>query len=79
MNEIFLSFLWKYKMFPQVPFTWGSENIEILHCGHSNTNAGPDFTDARIKIGDTLWAGNVEIHVNASDWELHNHDKNSAY
>lgn len=79
MNEIFLSFLWKYRMFPQSHFAWNAENIEILHPGHSNTNAGPDFTDARIKIGDTLWAGNVEIHVNASDWELHNHDKNSAY
>lgn len=79
MNEIFLSFLWKYKMFQQTNLTWDNDSIEILHPGHTNTNAGPDFTDARIKIGDTLWAGNVEIHVNASDWELHNHDKNSAY
>jgi hypothetical protein len=79
MNEIFLSFLWKYKMFQQANLTWDNDSIEILHPGHTNTNAGPDFTDARIKIGDTLWAGNVEIHVNASDWELHNHDKNSAY
>jgi len=79
MNEIFLSFLWKYKMFRLEDLSWEAENIEILHPGYTNSNAGPDFTDARIKIGGTVWAGNVEIHVNASDWELHNHDKNSAY
>jgi hypothetical protein len=51
----FFIFLWKYKMFQQTNLTWARDSIEILHPGHTNTNAGPDFTDARIKIGDTLW------------------------
>jgi hypothetical protein len=58
---------------------WDNQTIEIIHTGQPNTDAGPDFIDARIKIGDTLWAGNVEIHVQASDWENHNHDRNPAF
>src|SRR5690606_18482376 len=44
-----------------------------------NMNAGPDFLNARIRIGDTVWAGNVEIHTNASDWYNHNHHSDPAY
>ena len=46
---------------------------------YTNTHSGPDFTNARIKIGDTTWAGNVEIHVPSSDWRKHNHTTDEAY
>jgi hypothetical protein len=79
MTEDFLSFLWKYKLYQNIPMFWEGETIEVISPGDLNTDAGPDFTNARIKIGTTLWAGNVEIHLNASDWNLHNHDQNAAF
>ncbi len=54
-------------------------NIEVISPGVHNTDAGPDFSNAMVKIGDTLWAGNVEIHVRASDWYRHGHDSDAAY
>lgn len=58
-----------------------SENdpISILDIGTHNPLAGPDFSNARIRIKDQLWAGNVEIHVNASDWYRHGHEKDVNY
>jgi hypothetical protein len=79
MTEAFLSFIWKYKLYQNTPMFWDGEKIEVLSPGEVNTDAGPDFTNARIKIGNTLWAGNVEIHLNASDWNRHNHDQNAAF
>ncbi len=53
--------------------------VEVIHPGEPNTNAGPDFFNAKIKIGDTLWAGNVEVHIRASDWYEHKHQEDKAY
>ncbi|MEI9911467.1 MAG: DUF2851 family protein [Bacteroidota bacterium] len=47
--------------------------------GQYNTHQGPDFTDAKIKIGDTTWAGTVELHIKTSDWNKHNHQTDSKY
>lgn len=66
-------------MFLPTELLWDNQIVEIISPGQPNSNAGPDFIDARIKIDNTLWAGNVEIHVKASDWEKHNHDKNHAF
>ena len=80
MKEEFLHFIWKNKLF-QSDSLWTNEGepIEILNPGRHNTNAGPDFFDARIRIGETLWAGNVEIHIRSSDWEKHGHQKDPVY
>jgi hypothetical protein len=59
--------------------TTGGDPISIIHPGTANRNAGPDFFNAKIKIGDTLWAGNVEIHVSASEWYTHTHQYDPAY
>lgn len=79
MTEAFLAYLWQYKLLQSPLFTTDGEEIQILKTGTLNTDSGPDFFNAQIKIGDTLWAGNVEIHIRASDWNRHGHQKDDAY
>ena len=80
ITEELLQFLWKYKLYAsQVLKTTQGEPIEVVHPGIHNTDSGPDFFNAKIKIGETLWAGNVELHVKSSDWFLHQHHTNKAY
>jgi hypothetical protein len=79
MNEEFLHYLWKYRVFPGEVLTVSGDRLEVLRPGEHNTGGGPDFLNARIRIGDTLWAGNVEIHVNSSDWYRHRHQEDPAY
>ena len=78
--EEFMHFVWENRLFfPDNLETIEGEPLEILNTGMRNTNAGPDFFNAKVKIGETTWAGNIEIHKKASDWEKHNHDENKAY
>ena len=78
MTEEFLHFIWGYRLLSGNLRTETNELIQILHPGQHNSDAGPDFINAKIRIGDTLWAGNVEIHLRSSDWFVHKHhlDKN---
>lgn len=78
--EDLLHYVWKHKIFPmQTLHTTDGKEVEVIHPGIHNCNAGPDFLNAKIRIGGTMWAGNVEIHVRASDWFRHGHDKDAAY
>jgi len=80
MTESFLHYLWKYRLFSKDNlFSTDGERIEVLNAGRHNTDAGPDFLDARIKIGDTLWAGHVELHFRSSSWNSHGHSGDPAY
>jgi len=79
MTEEFLHYLWQYRLLEKYLETTAGDEIIVTHPGYKNTDAGPDFFQARIKIGDTLWAGNVEIHIRASDWFLHQHQHDSGY
>ncbi len=80
MNEDFLHYLWKHRQFDSTDLkTEQNEDVEIVHCGFHNENAGPDFLDARVRINGTLWAGNVEIHIASSDWYKHGHQNDPAY
>ncbi len=79
MKEVFILYLWENKLLIPELLTIDNKDISILHPGTPNYDAGPDFLNARLKIDDTLWAGNVEIHVNASDWYKHHHDADKAY
>ena len=80
MNEALLQFIWKFSLYNSAALqTAEGEAVTIIHPGQHNTNAGPDFLDARIKIGDTMLAGNIELHVNSSDWLKHNHQNDAAY
>lgn len=78
--EQLLHYTWKHKMFPLGELkTTDGRNVEVIDPGLQNRNSGPDFFNAKIKINQTLWVGNVEIHDKSSDWYLHGHDKDKAY
>jgi len=79
-TEDFLHYVWKFRLFDKADLkTVDGEEIEIYSVGIHNTDAGPDFQNARIRIGGTVWAGNVEVHVPSSDWAKHNHNTDKAY
>jgi hypothetical protein len=80
MSEDLLSFIWKYRLFKRIIcFNMEGQSPEVLSPGIQNTNAGPDFTEAKIKVDGTTWVGNVEIHSKSSDWDLHRHYQDKAY
>lgn len=78
--EKLLHYVWKHKLFPPEPlYTTAGQPIEIIDTGLHNTNAGPDFFNAKVKIGGEIWVGNVEIHHRSSDWFTHNHHRDDHY
>lgn len=80
MNESFLHYIWQFQYFDKRDLiTSSGEKIEILKIGNLNTHAGPDFQNAKIRIGDLAWAGAVEIHTKSSAWEEHHHEADKAY
>ena len=80
MKEDFLHYVWQYKKFDFSNLTTTSgDMLTIGTTGQYLQQAGPDFFNAQITIGNQKWAGNVEIHVNSSDWYLHHHEKDSHY
>lgn len=80
MQEDLLQYIWQFQYFNTSGLlTSSGETIQIIYPGSHNNNQGPDFTDAKIKINQTIWAGNVELHINSSDWNLHNHSSDSNF
>lgn len=78
--EFLLHYTWRHKLFPMEELrTAGGDVVEVIDPGLSNSNAGPDFFNAKLKIGGTLWVGNVEIHLRTSDWYAHHHDVDKVY
>ena len=77
--ELLYQYLWKYRLFGSRLKLVDGRNIDIIHPGRLNTDAGPDFSDARLLVEGVRWAGNVEIHERASDWYRHGHDRDRAY
>lgn len=82
MKESVLHFIWQYKLFNS-PFdalkTIDGEEVEVIDIGRYNSDSGPDFFNAKIKIAGTVWAGNVEFHQRSSDWKRHQHQLTKAY
>jgi hypothetical protein len=79
-TEDFLHYVWKFRLFERENLqTTTGENIEIFSAGLQNSDSGPDFHNAQLRIGDTTWAGNVELHLKSSDWHKHGHTKDNAY
>ena len=80
MKENLLHFVWKLKLFSNTNLkSVNGEIIEIISAGTENLNSGPDFLNAKLKINNQLWAGNVEIHLNSSDWYAHHHENDENY
>ena len=80
MDEKLLQYIWRHKIFDIADYkTVSGISMSIVSVGIENHDSGPDFVNAKIKIGDTLWAGCVELHIYSSDWEKHNHQKDKAY
>lgn len=77
--EILYHYLWKHKMMGRPLTTVDGLPLKIEWPGVHNDDAGPDFSGARISINGQKWAGNVEIHIKASDWYAHAHHKDPAY
>lgn len=78
--EQLLHYVWKHKMWPIGGLvTTDGRRVEVIDPGLHNLHAGPDFFNAKVKIDDTLWVGNVEIHDRSKDWYLHHHDHDKAY
>lgn len=80
MKEDLLSYIWRYRLWGNKELaTTDGKPIEIIDVGTINKDAGPDYFNAKIKIDDTIWAGNVELHICSSDWNRHRHQYDPAY
>ncbi|MBL7847860.1 MAG: DUF2851 family protein [Cyclobacteriaceae bacterium] len=80
MQESFIQHLWSLQYFDKTNLlTTHGEQVEIFEPGQLNRDAGPDFSNARLRIGDIQWVGNVEIHLNSSGWYEHHHEADASY
>lgn len=80
MKEEFLHYLWKYNLYDADKLVDNEGNkIAVLHPGEYNRDSGPDFFNARLRIGGLEWAGNVEVHIKASDFDSHRHNSDPAF
>lgn len=75
-----MQYIWQHRLWLQQDMhTVDGRVVQVIDVGQLNTDAGPDFFNAKIKIDGEMWVGNVEIHVKASDWYRHHHDSDKAY
>ena len=80
MKEDLLQFIWQFQYFNrnELRCTDG-DAVQIIHPGTYNSNQGPDFKEAKIKINNILWSGNVELHINSSHWHTHHHSEDTNF
>jgi len=78
--ETLLHYVWKHKLYENKELlTETGIAFEVIDPGMYNSNAGPDFFNAKIRMDNKTWAGNIEIHRASSDWYKHQHEKDKAY
>ena len=78
--ERLLHYVWKHRILPLRPLTTTDGlPVEVIDPGLHNHDQGPDFFNAKVRLGDVVWAGNVEVHLRSSDWFRHGHDSDAAY
>lgn len=79
--EKLLHYTWKHRLFPlSTLVTTDNRTVDVIDVGlYNRTDGGPDFFNAKIKVNGIVWVGNVEMHIKASDWYRHGHDKDEAY
>ena len=78
--EQLLHYVWKHKIFSlkELKTTTGQQ-VEVIDTGLANTDAGPGFFNAKLKLDGVLWIGNIEIHERSSDWFKHGHHADTGY
>ena len=80
MPEILLHYIWQHRLWAGfAQQTTDGREVEIISVGQHNRDAGPDFTNVHLRIGEQDWFGNVELHIHASDWYKHRHQTDTAY
>ncbi|MBF9252434.1 DUF2851 family protein [Pontibacter sp. 172403-2] len=80
MKEDFLHYIWQHQYFDKTHLsTTAGEPVQMLRTGFYNTDAGPDFKEALLQIGEVEWSGSVEVHLKASDWYCHQHQQDLKY
>ncbi len=80
MTERLLQFIWQFQYFKTGElFTTNGQVVHIVFAGNYNTNQGPDFLNAKIRIENTVWVGSIELHINSEDWKLHHHSDDKNY
>ena len=80
MKEDFLHYVWKHQAFNTLNLkSTVGESVQVVYPGVFNTNAGPDFLQAKVYINGVLWAGHVEMHLKASSWYQHGHQNDENY
>lgn len=78
--EQLLQYVWQHRLWRTDDMTTNDgRRVRVLDPGLLNTDAGPDFFNAKVEIDGHVWVGNVEIHVRATDWHRHGHDHDPAY
>ncbi|MDD2961850.1 MAG: DUF2851 family protein [Muribaculaceae bacterium] len=78
--EKLMQYVWQHRLWDSRGLTTNDgRRIKVIDPGLLNTDAGPDFFNAKVEIDGEMWAGNVEIHVRASDWARHGHQQDAAY
>jgi hypothetical protein len=78
--ERFLRQLWKHRSFNVSALqTTDKRPVEIISSGSLNPDGGPDFVNATIRVGGTLFRGDIELHHKTEDWSHHAHDRDSKY
>ncbi len=79
-REDLLHFVWKTKRIRLTELeTTDGQQLEIVDFGFHNHDAGPDFSNGKVKVGTTTWIGHIEMHVRSSDWNRHSHSSDLAY
>ena len=81
MKEDLLHYAWRTKQFALTALrTTQGQLLEITDFGQYNRfEGGPDFRECVVRIGNMVWCGSVEMHLAASDWYRHRHDRDSKY
>lgn len=80
MNEDYLQYLWRFQRFSKAVLTCTSgQELSVIFPGHWNDHAGPDFLEAKLRIGREIWVGSVEVHIRSSDWKRHRHHDDDSY
>lgn len=78
--EKLMQYVWKHRLWRSEDMATNTgKKVRVVDPGLLNTDAGPDFFNAKIEIDGHMWVGNVEMHYRATDWKRHHHDSDKAY